>query len=151
MGNRTDDVIALTEVTNKYARSIDEQDWDLFRTLFTDDCVVDYGIKPVVGCESFLLMARRTCEALDATHHVFTNHLFEVEDDRAAGRFSMTAQHIRRGAEGGSLYTLGGTYWDDFVRGPDGWRISKRVYRATWGRGNAALLGNRFVCDDPVA
>jgi 3-phenylpropionate/cinnamic acid dioxygenase small subunit len=144
-----DDRSILVDITYRYARAIDTHDWDLFRTLFTDDCLVDYGIKPVHGCEAFLKMARLTVESLDATQHLFSNHEIDGEGDRASGRYYMTAHHIRRDAAEGSIYTLGGIYEDEFVRTSDGWRISARRYRAIWGRGNAALLGNRFVCDGP--
>ena len=33
----------VTDVLVRYATGIDQRDWALFRTCFTEDCVVDYG------------------------------------------------------------------------------------------------------------
>lgn len=141
------DVLELVDLSYRYARAIDTEDWDLFNSLFTEKCVVDYGIKPVHGREAFLLISRRTVESLDATHHVFTNHEYSVDGDQAVGRFYMTAQHIKRDHPNGALYTLGGVYDDQMVRTSTGWKIHNRLYRAIWGAGNAALLGSRFLSD----
>ncbi len=33
----------ISELLVRYATGIDRRDWPLFRTVFTDDCVLDYG------------------------------------------------------------------------------------------------------------
>ena len=38
-----EDRLDITDVLDRYATGIDRRDWDLFRTVLTPDCVVDYG------------------------------------------------------------------------------------------------------------
>jgi ketosteroid isomerase-like protein len=136
------DVRELTELTYRYAYALDGRDWKAMAELFTEDCEFDYGLGPehvMRGRDTFIEASAAALEAMDATHHMFTNHLFEIDGDTATGRWYMHAQHMKLGEPGGALHTLGGIYEDEFVRTPDGWKTSRRSYRAIWGRGN-----NRF-------
>ena len=45
------------------------------------------------------------------------------------------------GKAGGELYMIAGTYTDDFVRTPEGWRIRHRQLRQSWVDGNPRILG----------
>ena len=36
------DKVEIQELLSKYARAVDTNDWDLWRSLFTDDAAIDY-------------------------------------------------------------------------------------------------------------
>ena len=38
-----EDRLEIAEVLLRYATGIDRRNWSLFRTVFTDDCDLDYG------------------------------------------------------------------------------------------------------------
>ena len=148
-----DDIQALTEVTYRYAYALDGRRWDDLRGLFTDDVELDYGLgaeNVIRGADTFISGSRATLETLDATHHMFANHIFEVDGDHATGTYYMHAQHMKLDAVGGALHTLGGVYHDEFVRTADGWKVSRRTYRAIWGRGNNSFNPG-FRSDEPSA
>jgi hypothetical protein len=148
-----EDIQALTELTYRYAYALDGRDWKALRQLFTDDVELDYGLGPervIRGADTFIEGSRAALEPMDATHHMFTNHLFEVDGDRASGKYYMHAQHMKLGTPGGVLHTLGGIYQDDFIRTGDGWKVSRRTYRAIWGRGNNSFNPG-FRSDEPSA
>ena len=147
------DILELTELTSRYAYAMDGREWEVLRTLFTDDVELDYGLGEeniMRGADLFVSSCEATLTQMDATHHIFANHLFQVDGDRAKGRYYMHAQHLKHGVPGGALHTLGGLYEDEFVRTADGWKISKRAYRAIWGRGNNAFNPG-FRSDEPSA
>jgi hypothetical protein len=147
------DVLALTELTYRYAFLIDGRQWDALGELFTDDVELDYGLpdgRLIRGRDAFVNGSRLALEQMDATHHMFTNHLFEIDGDRASGRYYMQGTHMKLDAPGGALHHLGGVYEDEFVRTGDGWKVSKRRYRAIWGRGNNAFNPG-FRTDEPSA
>lgn len=146
-----DDVQALTELIFRYAYALDGRHWDQLRQLFTDDVELDYGLGPenvIRGADAFVAGSRAALEKMDATHHMFTNQIFDIEGDRATGKYYMHAQHMKLDAEGGVLHTLGGIYNDDFIRTAEGWKICRRSYRAIWGRGNNSFNPG-FRSDEP--
>ena len=40
---RISDELEIASVLNRYARAVDGKDWDLWRSLFTDDADIDYS------------------------------------------------------------------------------------------------------------
>lgn len=133
------DILALTELTSLYAFALDGRDWTALADLFVEDVELDYDLgddNVIRGRDAFIEGSRRKLEQMDATHHMFTNHVFHVTGDRATGKYYMQAQHVKLNAPGGAIHTLGGVYEDEFVRTETGWKVSMRKYRAIWGRGN---------------
>ncbi|BBZ70628.1 nuclear transport factor 2 family protein [Mycobacterium paraseoulense] len=148
-----EDIQALLELTHRYAFALDGRRWDQLRDLFTDDVELDYGLGPefiIRGVDTFIEASRAAVEAMDATQHMFTNHLFEVDGNSAKGRYYMQAQHMKLDAAGGVLHTLGGIYEDEFVRTGQGWKVRRRSFRAIWGRGNNSFNPG-FRSDEPSA
>jgi hypothetical protein len=69
------------------------------------------------------------------------NHVVTLDGDAATAQCEVQAQHVRRGVDGGSTFTLGGRYRDRLTRTPDGWRIAHRDLEVVWVAGNPAVLG----------
>lgn len=136
------DIADLTEVTYRYAYALDDRDWAVLADLFVDDVELDYGLgetNVIRGLDAFIARSRAALEQMDATHHMFTNHIFEIVGDRARAKYYMHAQHMKKDEPDGALHTLGGIYEDEFKKTKDGWKITRRTYRAIWGRGNNAF------------
>ena len=118
------DRLAIVDLLHRYATGLDTKDWDLLASGFTADGVADYG---ALG-------------GLDASQHIITNEVIELDGDRATARCYFQAQHVFTGAEGGDNFLVGGTYDDEIVRTVDGWRIRHRTLTATWTDGNPAVF-----------
>jgi SnoaL-like protein len=148
------DIQDLTELTYRYAYAIDARDGEALRRLFVDDAEFDYGIGDrgrFRGADSFVSSSIAALSAMDATHHMFSNHLFTIDGDEAVGHYYMHAQHMKHDVEsGGVLHTIGGRYDAQFVRRPDGWVYRTLRFTAIWGRGNAAVNPG-FRVDEPSA
>ena len=41
------DELAIAALLNRYARAVDTKDWDLYRSVFTDDAHIDYSAEVV--------------------------------------------------------------------------------------------------------
>ena len=76
-----------------------------------------------------------------ATLHLVGSHLVTLDGDTATAQCEAQAQHVRRGVDGGSTFTLGGRYRDQVTRTPAGWRITHRDLETSWVTGNPAVLG----------
>ncbi len=69
------DTEEITALLNRYARAVDTKDWELYRTVFTDDAVIDYsstGI-PVGSLDEIVEMFGKTFGAVPWTMHYITN------------------------------------------------------------------------------
>jgi hypothetical protein len=144
----------VVECMVRYGRACDSRNYALLETCFTDDAVIRYTrsfadeIHGRADLETYLVRALTT---LDATQHLFGN--FEVETDGATGRFRcyVQAQHVRLEAAAGHLFTVGGRYENEVVRGGDGlWRMTLLDFEPTWTGGNPDVLSHVMPADAPV-
>src|SRR4051812_35063238 len=72
----------VAEVLVRYATGIDQRDWPLFRTCFTDDCDADYGdIGHWHGVEEITEFMARTHAACGHTLHRITNIVATPQSD----------------------------------------------------------------------
>jgi 3-phenylpropionate/cinnamic acid dioxygenase small subunit len=117
----------VSDVLVRYATGIDRRDWPLFRTVFTDDCELDYGeigtwrgVDEVVG---FMVAAH---EMAGHTMHRITNQVVDVSGDRATARAYVDALIMAQ--DGGSGVNAAGFYDDELVRTDSGWRIARRRF-----------------------
>ncbi len=133
------DICALLD---RYARALDEKDWALLRTCFTEDAVALYGeaLGRKDGYTAIEEACREALGRLDSSQHMLSNEEVAIDGDRATARCYLQAQHTKAGTEGGDNLTIGGIYLDEIVRTPEGWRIAQRELRILWQEGNPAVL-----------
>ena len=65
-----------------------------------------------------------------------TNHLVTIDGDRAQSHTYGSWRLIRHDAGDPPVWDGTGWYDDSWVRGPEGWRIAKRVCRVVFWIGN---------------
>ncbi|MGB9304489.1 MAG: nuclear transport factor 2 family protein [Mycobacterium sp.] len=117
----------ISDLLVRYATGIDRRDWPLFRTVFTDDCELDYGvIGSWKGVDAVTDFMEKTHELAGHTLHRLSNQVIEVDGDKALARTYVDAL-IMVGDEGAGVNGVG-FYDDEIVRTPDGWRIARRKF-----------------------
>lgn len=125
MADREDIIDLLT----RYATGIDRQDWELFRSVFTDDCVLDYGQigswHGVDGVTDYMIQVHVPFEH---TLHRLSNHAIQIDGDTATARTYVDVLLIARDAKPHktSDVNAAGFYDDELVRTDGGWRINRR-------------------------
>lgn len=136
------DRLAIVDLLHRYATGLDTKDWELLASVFTADGVADYGALGGVneGPAAIAKLCSGALGGLDASQHIITNEVIEVDGDRARARCYFQAQHVFTGAEGGDNFLVGGTYDDEIVRTADGWRIRHRTLTPTWLNGNPVVF-----------
>jgi hypothetical protein len=140
-----EDFNEITRRRYEYAQGIDTRDFDLLRSIFTDTITMDfssYSGQPsatttadewVAGCKLFFT-------GLDATQHVMTNPIVDVDGDRATQRMYMKAEHFFQNNQGNPDFALAGYYDDKLIRTPKGWRIEAVTLTVLWNRGNRHIM-----------
>jgi hypothetical protein len=116
------DRLALHELPGRYGDAIDDRDWDRLDTIFTTDAVFDMTGVGGPRCEG-LAAIKTFMDEFDGhpkTHLMMNVYTDEVADGLAELRFRIIAL-----MSGGKVGT--GSYYDDVVKTPDGWRVRNRV------------------------
>ena len=117
----------IPDVLLRYATGIDRRDWPLFRTVFADDCELDYGeVGSWKGVDAITEFMQEAHAMAGHTMHRLTNQVITVDGDTAEARTYVDAL-IMVGDEGSGVNATG-FYDDELVRGDDGWRVARRRF-----------------------
>lgn len=136
----------LRDLIHRYAFGLDTQDWALWRSVFTDQVVMDmsdYQPEPPPQPRSADSVVRSTATmfaGFDGTQHLIGSHRFEIAGDTALITAHMRAEHWLSSGQGDDRYTMYGTYFDECVRTADGWKLSKVTLRLIREEGNRHLM-----------
>jgi 3-phenylpropionate/cinnamic acid dioxygenase small subunit len=122
-----DDRQDISDLLVRYATGIDRRDWPLFRTVFTDDCELDYGeIGNWHGAHAATDFMKQVHALAGHTLHRLTNHAITVDGDSATARTYIDGL-IMAGDNNSGVNAIG-FYDDEIVRTGQGWRIARRRY-----------------------
>jgi hypothetical protein len=141
----------IERVVFDYATGLDTKDWELWRSIFTDEVQVKF--RPATESEfkglgqDWVSMSldewvegrRVLFTGLAATQHQMSNPRITVDGDAATCIMYLQAIHFMPG-EPRVEYTLGGYYVNDLVRTSQGWRLARVNLNVTWERGDATIL-----------
>lgn len=94
------DIEAIRQLKARYVRSGDEQKWDEFGELFTDDCEFVFDVLPrksqndpvsstINGIANFLAAMPAFLEGAVTTHQVYSSEITLTAPDRAEGIWGM--------------------------------------------------------------
>jgi len=121
-----DDRLAIHELLARYCRVIDFSRWDEFASLFTTDCVVDFG--ELMGRHEGPEGVQRVAQMVGGTglmmRHLVTN---VIVDDASADRAKTWCYVLALTGPGpGNLMTTTGRYEDEVVKRDGRWLIKHR-------------------------
>jgi uncharacterized protein (TIGR02246 family) len=116
------DEAAIAALLYRYARAVDTKDWELYRSVFTQDAVIDYSSAGIPAgsrdeIAEFLKMGFTT---IPWSMHYITNIEADVDGDTARVRAMFyNPMQLPDMAE---MSSCGGYYHHELVRTPAGWR-----------------------------
>jgi 3-phenylpropionate/cinnamic acid dioxygenase small subunit len=117
----------ISDLLVRYATGIDQRDWPLFRTVFTDDCELDYGeIGAWQGVDAVTDFMDTTHAMAGHTLHRLTNQAITLDGDNSSARTYIDA--VIMFGDNQSGVNAWGFYDDEIVRTADGWRIARRRF-----------------------
>lgn len=117
----------IAEILVRYATGIDQRDWDLFRTCFTEDVLAEYdGIATWTSVDAITESMTASHADLGRTMHQLSNIVISVDGDSATARSYVDA--VLMSPDGQSGLNPRGIYDDRLVRTADGWRIAHRRF-----------------------
>ncbi len=133
----------IIETINNYAFGIDLRDWDLFRSVFTDEIEAHIG-NPEAGpgittADAWTERVRSALSGFKGTQHVFSNYRVNLDGDRASTIVYVQATHYLPNDQGDNHWTLAGYYNHELVRTDSGWKIRNYTENTLWTEGNTGL------------
>ena len=137
----TDDILALNRLAYRYAAAVDACDRQAFLAVFTADGRLrtwqpdaDEPFVDLRGHDQLAFVPKVMNDLYRRTAHLMTNHMVEIDGDRASAR-TMLINPMQLGRpQSDHLFLVGCTYVDELVRTADGWRIAKRVEEDFWAK-----------------
>jgi 3-phenylpropionate/cinnamic acid dioxygenase small subunit len=118
----------LIDVVIRYATAIDQRDWGLFRTCFTEDCRADYGpVGSWSGREELTAFMEQIHAECGVSLHRVGNHVVTAEGEDGYRVRSQVDAVVMRGDNRKGMQTYG-HYDDTLVRTGEGWRIAARRF-----------------------
>lgn len=129
---RISDELEIASVLTRYARAVDGKDWDLLRSLFTDDAHLDYSSVggPAGTREEVCSWLERSLTLMPMTQHFVTNIESEIDGDTATVRAMFYNPMLLPGASETSA--CGGYYHHVMVRTASGWRSTQLREENLW-------------------
>ena len=126
------DKIEIQEALARYARAVDNKDWELWKTVFTADAHVDYlsAGGSAGGRDEIASWLRDSLEHFPMTQHYITNDEVDLNGDKARVTAFFYNPMIFPGAT--ELSYCGGRYHHQFVRTPEGWKSQNLREENQW-------------------
>jgi ketosteroid isomerase-like protein len=137
MSDPTVDQLAVQRLLTSYTDAVNRRDPAAATAVYTPDGVLNAFGFEIVGHEKL----RRNFDRVFGRYQLLFQHphvpLVDVDGDRAWARCWLTEYNTAH--DGTSTFFLG-TYQDEIVRTPDGWRFARRTLDAVY-RGEKQLVG----------
>lgn len=126
------DRLEIEALVHKYARAVDTRDWDLWRSLFTDEAVVDYSSAGAIAGSRDEVAAwlEQALSAMQMMQHFISNIEADIDGDTAQVRAMFYNPMKLPGMD--ELSYCGGYYHHTLVRTPDGWRSRAMREENAW-------------------
>jgi 3-phenylpropionate/cinnamic acid dioxygenase small subunit len=139
------DRLAIEALMYRFAEGIDECDFEMYRSVFTDEIELDYSsYRPgTIGtwqADKWVDRGRALFPGLDATSHSISSIRIAIDGDTATVKGYVRADHVLRGHPTGEVFTVAGEYRDTLVRTADGWKIAAKKLIVRWQEGDPSLM-----------
>ncbi|BEP12253.1 nuclear transport factor 2 family protein [Acidothermaceae bacterium B102] len=120
----------IVDLVSSLGRLIDERRFDDIRTLFTPDGSVSTPGGDAVGHDAVVAQAARRHSQHDATQHVITNVLVDIDGDRASARANLLVTFADDNVA--LPYQAGGVYRFELQHTTGGWLFTTVVTTPVW-------------------
>ena len=125
MENNVSDRFAIQDILTRYAASVDDRNFAMYRECFAKDAeIVGFSGGPIIGADIWTEEVKSKLEVFGATQHLLGPQLVNIEDDTAFTRTDVQALHYLKDKPGETL-TLWAVYLTNYRRIEGEWKITR--------------------------
>ena len=127
------DRFGIADTLYRYSRAVDTKDWELWRSVFTPEAVVDYSSTPYGQAgtrDEIAAWLEESFAFVSVSQHFITNIEYTFDEDRADVRAMF--YNPMRFVGMPELSTCGGNYPHSMVRTADGWKSEGLLEECLW-------------------
>ncbi|GAA3613733.1 hypothetical protein GCM10022223_32400 [Kineosporia mesophila] len=124
------DRAAILRTLRRYSQGVDQRQWDLYLSSFTDEGTVEIPgyLEKRISAKEFVTFLSGTFDRNRLSgQHVLGNTLFDLRGDRARTVTEFLAYTTEQQDEDVAVQRSAGLYVDDLVRAEGGWLIAHRT------------------------
>jgi SnoaL-like domain len=111
----------------RFARAMDERDWQGLDEVLSVDATADFGIGPVTGRAAIVSFVRSFLDACGPTQHLLGNLTVEVQGAQALSRCYVADMHVGEGEKAHLTFRTLGEYHDRWQLREGRWWIVNRT------------------------
>lgn len=123
----------------RFARAMDERDWDTLAAISAADIRAEFGTGEVVGVDALVDLIRSYLDNCGTTQHLLGNVLIDVAGDTAKSESYVSDMHLAKDERRDIRFRTLGNYSDSWVRRDGQWLLCRRV------KNNRATVGSMEV------
>jgi|SRR5688572_24990486 len=129
------DRLEIDQLLTRYCHAVDDRDWQTYRTIFTEDAVIDDlvtgGIRS--GVEEHIVYLTRALQHITLSQHTISTTLLDIDGETARALVHCICPMVVAMPGGGTqTMLLGVRYRDRLTRGHGRWRISELIEEKFW-------------------
>jgi hypothetical protein len=124
--NLIGDERAIERALIRFARAMDDRDWNGLSEILAQDAVGDFGTGRLEGSAAIIELIRGFLDNCGVTQHLLGNVLVDVNGDHATSRAYVRDLHLSRSNPELTFHTLG-DYHDRWERRDGRWWLVERV------------------------
>jgi 3-phenylpropionate/cinnamic acid dioxygenase small subunit len=121
----------ISRVLVKFARALDEKDWDSYADLYAENGIFRRPYRTHEGREGLAELVQSDLGSFVGLHHITGNHDITVHGDSAEARSSLQAYHVRS-EDLSDFWAVGGWYDMKLCRTESGWKITNAQPNPVW-------------------
>jgi uncharacterized protein (TIGR02246 family) len=128
----SDDHEAIRNLLGRYAKAVDDRDFEAVAACFTPDAVASYsGLKIPPGRDNIISHIRGVSRTIHSQHFIHPI-IIEIDGDKATTLSYAMAMLMQNTDDGVQSLARGLTYTDKLRRTDGTWQIYDRLHTADW-------------------
>jgi len=137
-----EDLIAQRDIERqliKFARAMDNKDWESIKTILSDDVIADFGTGEIQGVDNIINVIRSFLDNCGPTQHLLGNIIIDVSGNKATSEAYVSDMHLSRDSKSELTFRTLGNYRDKWELINSEWLLVHRI------KDNRATIGSMDI------